>query len=384
MIINLRKQPGLGLGLVLALVLAGCGGKPAAAPPPKPVVPDAQAVPGCPESILPGGDPLESAGFEGKPVVRVCLVGGSVASRKSAERVALLHAGETFTANRVRADLDGLMKLGVFDDVSAFGLQVRQGASVVVFYAVRDRPRVADIAFQGAKVLGDAALVAKLPVEVGSPYDPARVSLIAQAVRDEYRQRGYAGTRVVLVAEPVAAPSGAPAAVSVRIKVDEGPQWHLSKLEFRGNKKVAEADLRKAAGLKVGQPFVKDEIERATLLVTALFYDRGFVTVRVTSEEGAGDATGSVPLAFVIEEGDVHTISALRVTKLGAPHEKEILEKVIRTRPKQVFDRSALVEDIARVKAFFTKHGQEVEVEPQTEIDPKKHTIDLTLVVQPR
>jgi outer membrane protein assembly factor BamA len=372
------------LVLVLASALTACGAKPAPVAAAKPAVPEAQAVPPCPESILPGGDPLESAAFEGMPVVRMCLVGGSEASRKSAERVTLLHAGDTLTGNRVRADLDGLMKLGIFDDVSAFGLRVQQGASAVVFYSVHDRPRVADIAFEGAKVLGDTALVSKLPIAKGSPYDPLRVSMVAQAVRDEYHLRGYEACRVVLVTEPVPMPNGAPSEVRVRIKVDEGPLWRLAKLEFRGNKKVSEADLRKAAGLTVGQPFVKDEIERASLVLSSLLYDRGLIAMRIQPEQGVPDASGNVAFTFVIEEGDVHTVSALHVTKLGAPLEKEILEKVIKTRPKQVFSRGQLVEDIARMKAFFTKRGQEVEIEPETNVDAAKHSIDVTLAVTGR
>lgn len=370
----------VGVALALVIALSGCAAEKTVARAPTPPV--LQAVPACPESILPGGDPLESEGYEGKPVVRVCVVGGSEASRKSVERVALLGAGDTFTGDRVRADLDGLMKLGAFDDASAYGLRVQQGASVVVFYSIHDRPLVADIAFEGAKVLGDDALGAKLPVAKGSPYDPVRVNAIAQAVRDEYRARGYEGCRVTLVTQPVAAVGTAPAGVRVRIKVDEGPLWHLTKLDFRGTKKVSVADLRKVAALKVGQPFVQDEIERATLLMSALLYDRGLVQMRIDPEQGPVDPTGGVPLTFVVDEGDVFTIGALHVTKRGKAQEKEILEKVVRARAKQVFSRSALVEDIARIKAFFKKTGQDVAINPQTEVDVTKHVIDVTLEVE--
>ncbi len=235
------------------------------------------------------------------------------------------------------------MKLGVLDDVSVYGLPAQQGTSVVVLYAVHQRPRIADIAFEGAKVLADTEMVKKLPLAKGTPYEPLRINAVAQNVREEYLARGYEGCRVVLVSEPAA---GAPDQVSVRVKVDEGPQWHLSKLAFRGNKKVSEADLRKAAGLTVGQPYVKDEIERATLAVSGVLFDRGFIAMHLDPEQGPVDDKGNVALTFAIEEGDVHTIHAFHVTKLGAPLEQEILGKVMRTRPNQVFSRVALVDDV--------------------------------------
>lgn len=360
--------------------LAGCGGR-------KPVVavaPTADArppVPPCPDAILPGGDPLEAGGFEGKPVVRVCVIGGTEESRRNAQRAIELRPSDIFSADRVRADLEAIMKLGTFDDAAAYGLVVQQGTSVVLLYAVRDRPKVADIAFEGAKVLGDSSLNAKLPIVKDSPYDPAKVNVIAQAVREEYRGRGYDSCRVVLVAEADAA---SPGSVHVRIKVDEGPLWHFTKVDFRGNKKVTVADLRKASGLKVGQPYVLEEVERAALLVSALYYDRGFVQIRLVHEAGAMSGPGGLPMTFVIEEGDVHTIGKLHATKLGAPVEKELFGKVMKARPKQVFSRSALVEDIQRVKKFFEARGQKVEVNPLTEIDPKKNTVDLTLEIESR
>lgn len=370
------------LGAVtLVLALAGCAPKPpavAAAPKPAPAAPAKPAVPPCPESIVAGGDPVEAAGFEGKPVTRVCVVGGSEASRKAAQHAIELHPSDVFSAERLRADLDAILKLGLFDDAAAYGLRVQQGASVVLLYAVHDRPHVAHIGFEGSKVLGDATLDAKLTVPKDAPYDAASASKIALAVRDEYRSRGYESARVVVVAEPVA---GSPDRVDVRFKVDEGTLSRFAKLELRGNKKVPEAELRKAAALDAGKPFVRDELERAVMLVSALYYDRGFVQVRVTPEVGTANAQGVVPVALAIEEGDVFSISGLHVTKLGAPLEKELLDTVVRARPKQVFVRSKLVEDIERVNAFFAARHQQVTVTPLTEIDAKKKTIDLTFEI---
>lgn len=381
-----------GLALVLLVTLAGgVGGVGgigcAAAKPPavtaaeaSPVVPPLSVPPPCPEAILPGGDPLEAGGLEGKPVVRVCVVGGTEQSRRVAERAIELRPTDLVSAVRVRGDLQAILKAGPFDDAAAYGIVIRQGAGVVILYAVHDRPRVADLAFEGAKLLGDASLNAKLPSTNDIPYDPAKINPIAQAVRDEYRSRGYESCRVVLVTEPVA---GSPNSVHVRMKVDEGPLWKLTKVEFRGNTKMPEADLRKVAGLKVGQPYVQDEVERASLLLTSLYYDRGFVLMRVTSDAGAMGRSGEIPLTFTIDEGPVHKIGKLRAVKLGIYVADAVLEKVMRTRSKQVFSRSALVEDIQRLKTYYESKGEKVEVNRLTEIDPKTNTIDLTIEIGP-
>jgi outer membrane protein assembly factor BamA len=364
------------------LALAACGGQAAVAPAAKPVATPAKpAPPSCPETIVPGGDPLESAAFDGKPVVRVCVVGGTEESRRNAQRVIDLRPSDIFSAARVRADLEAIFQLGTFDDAAAYGLRVHQGTSVVLLYSVHDRPRIAEIGFEGAKVLGDAALNAKLPIEKESPYDPAKVNVIAQAVRDEYRQRGYGSARVKLVAEPA---SDARDHVRVRIQVEEGPLWHFTKVDFKGNKKVSAAELRKTAGLEVGKPVVDDEVERAGLVLSALYYDRGFVQVRVDPELDTKSLTadGGMAMAFTVDEGDVYSIGSMHATKLGEPYEKELLSKVIGSRPKQVFSRSAIMKDIEQVKAFFAAKNQAVQVNPLTELDAKKKTIDLTFQIE--
>jgi outer membrane protein insertion porin family len=364
--------------VALVLALAACGGG-SVATTPKPVAGAARPpVPPCPDAIVPGGDPLESAAFEGKPVVRVCVVGGTEASRQNAQRAIDLRASDIFSVERVRADLEAIMKLGTFDDAAAFGLRVQQGTSVVLLYSVRDRPRIAAIGFEGAKVLGDAALNAKLPIDKESPYDPAKVNVIAQAVRDEYRMRGYGSARVKLVAEPIGA---AQDHVRVRLEVEEGPLWRFTKVDFKGNKKIGVAELRKAAGLEVGKPIVQEEVDRAGLVLSAFYYDRGFVAVRLDSE-AAETVDGGIAVTFTIEEGDVHTIGSLHATKLGAPVEKELLDKAVRSRPKQAFSRATVVQDIERVKAFFTAKNQNVEVTPLTQVDEKKKTVDLTFQIE--
>ena len=366
------------LALTLLVALSGCAARAPVVVAPKAAVSAPPALPPCPESIVPGGDPLEAQGFEGQPVVRVCVVGGSEASRQTAQRAIELHPSDVFSAERMRADLEAILRLGIFDDASAFGLRVQQGAGVALLYAVHDRPHVAHVGFEGAKVLGNAALDAKLSVPKDAPYDPETASKIALAVRDEYRARGYEAARVVVVTEPVA---GSPDHINVRLKVDEGTQSRFAKIEFKGNKRVPEAELRKAAALEAGKPFVRDELERAQLLVSSLYYDRGFVQVRVDTEVGTANAQGVVPAAIVIDEGDVFSIGALHATKLGGPVEKELLDTVVRARPKQVFVRTKILEDLERVNAFFAARHQQVVVSPMTESDLKKKTIDLTFEI---
>ncbi|MDB4945157.1 MAG: yaeT [Labilithrix sp.] len=368
------------LAALLALASAACEGPPANTP--KKAA--AAELPACPDRLTDVGDPADSAALEGKKIARTCVgvVGTPEASRKNAEKVKLLETGDLLTSSRVRTDLLALMKLGVYDDVAAYGIATKDGQGVVLVYALRDRPLVADFGVDGAKLLDEGGkLSEKLPVPKGQPLDRVKVTAIAQAMRDEYLSRGYNSCKAVVVTEPVAAAAGGIEQVKVRIKVEEGAQQHLGKLDFKGNKRLQAAELTKAAKLKVGDPYVAEEAQRARLEVTALYFDRGFVAVNVDLKEGTPDAQGNVPLTMTIEEGEPHVIKSLHVGGAGAPYEKEILEKVVKARPRTTFSRAALLVDIDKIREFFAGKGQKVEVMPRTEIDPKTKTVDLTFEV---
>ncbi|MBX3188824.1 MAG: hypothetical protein KF819_17530 [Labilithrix sp.] len=358
---------------LLLLVLAGCAAAPPQGTPKPPATAAPSGPPPCPATLIAGGDPIEAESLYGKPVARVCVIGASDDTRRAAENVVSLKPGDAVDAERMKIDLEAIFRLGVFDDASVYGLS---DGGVTLVFVVRERPRIGEVVFEGAKLLGDAALSKKFPIEKQAPYDPARVHELAEAVRDEYRARGYESCEVRQIAEPLDG-----GLVRVKLKVTEGPLRRYAKIAFKGNAKVSEADLQKAAALKAGKPFVQEEIDRAAMVVAALYYDRGMIQVRVNVEHGPPQKDGGLDVVFSVDEGDVFHVGALRATKLGAPLEKELLAR-IKARPKQTFARYVIAKDVQDLRAWFESKGQRVEINPITDVDVKKKTIDVTFEVE--
>ena len=251
----------------------------------------------------------------------------------------------------------------------------------MLLYSVHDCPRVAHIGFEGAKLLGDAALDAKLPIAKESPYDAASASKIALAVRDEYRLRGYEAARVVVVAEPA---PGSPDRVDVRLKVDEGAQSRFAKVEFKGNKKVPEAELRKAIALEAGKPFVREEVERATLLLSALLLRARLRTGPRRRRDRRGERAGRRAARVrdrrgrrLFDRRDPRDQAGC-ARREGAPRHGRARSPEAGLRPLEV------VEDLERVNAFFAARKQQVVVTPLTELDPKKKHRSTSTLAQVR
>lgn len=362
-----------GWALVTTALLMACGDDPR--PPPKPPAPKPQ-VAECPDRAPPlDADPRSAAALDGKTVERVCVIGATAEGQPEVTKAMVTKPGDKIDANKVREDITALVKLQLLDDISVFAVPTSEG-KVVVVYDVKERPRIAEVIFEGAKIMSDAGLTGKIPLEKRRPLDRSEVRALVNALRDEYQHRGYGAAKVDAVIEP--APNGM---VKVRFVIVEGPQWKLVKLVFKGATKVKEADLKKAADLLEGAIFDDEKLEKASLALSALYFDRGLLEVRIDEPKKDAASDGSVTVTFGITEGEVYKVGNLKLGKLGEKVDKELQAKM-KTKPKQVFDRSVLLADVERIKEFFKAKNQKVDVLPRTELDAKTHTVNLTLDVE--
>ncbi|HXU74783.1 MAG TPA: POTRA domain-containing protein [Polyangia bacterium] len=154
-----------------------------------------------------------------------------------------------------------------------------------------------------------------------------------------------------------AATSGPPALVVVR---------------FDGNRAVSTAELQ--AEVKQLGPAISDAdgLERLALRVTALYFDRGYLAVRVDDPIRAGDGA----LVVHVSEGDRYSVRAISFS--GAwPRAEAALRATLRTRAGAVFCRADVAADLKKLSALAGGAA----VTPLTRIDSAHHTIDLEFLI---
>lgn len=339
--------------------------------PPKAPPPVSTQLP-CPERLA-AAQAAPPDGFVGTTIARVCVLGVSLESRATAERSLQVQAGEPLDPTRVREDLALLYGLGRFDDVAAYGQATARG--LLLLFAVRERPHLREIVFVG----DDRGVAAKLvtnSLSPDAPLDIRRVHAITRLVREEHVGRGHGECRVDHAVE--ALPTGD---VRLRITVDAGPQRRVAAVHFHGQGKALEAERREVHSLLAGRPLVRARVEEARERLLAAYRSRGMLDARVTVEEG-GAADGALPLTFVIDEGRVYTIAALHTTGIAAAIEAQLLAEVVQARAGQAYARSAVADDVARLKLHYEGRGEQVEVIPRAVRDAAKATIELSFEVE--
>lgn len=367
----IRRRP---LPLLLAaLATAACGGPAPVAPTP----PRAPAVEPllCPQKVAaPPEEPSRAEALAGKKIARVCIL-GAVTTERAVKNAISSSEGDPLELDRIRRDVGALMQLGALEVVTVAAEP--RGDAVVLVYEVQERPILGAIEFAGNHAVDGNKLASRASLEQGRPFVIAHAKLLARVMRDEYVRLGYGGATVDYEAY-----WSKPGEVHVRYYVVEGPQWKLRQILFEGAARVRAGELLDAAHLTPGSAYDPDEVERALMRLVGLYHDRGMVTVNVGEPKPTVTAEGAVTLAVPIQEGEVFRIGRVRFAKHAEKSEKALLPK-IKSRPKQVFSRSRLAEDVSAVEAHFKERGEPVDVSGLTQVDEKTRTIEIVLEASP-
>ncbi|GMU60726.1 MAG: hypothetical protein AMXMBFR34_24890 [Myxococcaceae bacterium] len=360
--------------LLAVMLLSACATTPASSGPLTPGAPEPSAAPAQPpEPTCPKALPslAEQAPPFGAKVEKVCLVGASDDSYLRLHELVAPREGEALSAELAQEDLKGLYALGFVRDVVAVA-ELLPSKGVMLSYFVTEHERVAEVRVAGVHAVDGELLKALLPL--GLPASLALRKALEDKTTEFYAELGYAHAKV-----KVTMSSQGPGKAVLSLDVEEGPRVTLQALTFAGVKQAKEAELKKVLRSRVGEPFSEKELLRDAAAVTAAYYDRGMIQVKV--EPTHSEADGAVTAVFTVEEGPVFRVGKLSLTgvSLGAP--ADVLEK-LETKPKAVFSRARIQHDVERVREIARQQGLLVEVTPLTEVNADREVIDLTFEVE--
>lgn len=179
-----------------------------------------------------------------------------------------------------------------------------------------------------------------ITTKVAKAYSPSRVRRAAEKLREELRLRGYAQAKVEAVRVDADKTKDGP--VSLRVRVEEGPQWLVAELRYE---KANPKEIGLVPVGRAGQPWSPTLQQNITEELRQAYYKKGYADVAIHLQAEAAPAVGgqrSVVVVVQIEpgplvkvgevrfEGNKHTSTTIlrrRVRiKTGAPFDPVILE----------------------------------------------------------
>jgi len=300
--------------------------------------------------------------------------------------------GMPFSSESLTDDVRELYGSGFFDDIEV-DLE-RHDNGVRLRLLVRERPSVSKIVFQGNSEIEDDDIKEGIELKEATVLSRPAIRRSVQKIRDLYAEKGFFLAEV----ESSVLPSSE-GEVEVKFTIAEHHQVSVRRVTFIGNENVSTEELRALmytgnSGFFLfgsGGPFRQDAFERDVAVISALYYDRGFLAVSIgTPRIMLTPDRGGIEVSITIEEGPRFRIRQLRVYERG-PDGREVdpiegrrnLTMMVRAKTGDYFNRAALLEDLQAVRTMYRDHGYaNVDATPQTNLDPSTNEVDVVVPVE--
>jgi len=365
---------------------------PAAAPSPEPSAPPADLdLPSEPPpgAALPAGEAELSRGLT---LQKIQVLGNRRVTPEDVLTYIRERVGQPFKPETLTQDVRELWNSGFFDDIEV-DLD-RHDEGVDLRFVVRERPSISAITFEGNDEISKDDLNEGIEIKANTILSLPAVRRTVQKIRDMYAEKGYFLAEVQNEVTPQKNNE-----VEIKFKITEHGQVSVRRITFIGNQSIDSSELRSLmltgnAGFFAfgsGGPFRQDAFERDIAVLSAMYYDRGFLSVSISTPRImlTPDRNG-IEVSITIDEGPRYKIRQLRVYERG-PGGSEVepidgrrnLRMMVRSEPGQYFNRAALLEDLQTIRTLYRDKGYaNVEANPQTQLDADTHEVDVTVPVE--
>lgn len=294
--------------------------------------------------------------------------------------------GAVLIPETVRADLRALWQMGFFEDIR-IEAEPADGDGVVLIFAVEEKPAIRKVLVSGNSEINLEKINEVLDLKRAAILDIGKVKTNRAKIQDLYREKGYYLASVDYDVRPVNE-----AEVDVWFLVDERSKVEIRGINFVGNEKISDEELRgiittseggALAFLTDGGIFQEEVFERDLLMITAYYYDHGFINVKIgTPQIRLSRDKRYMYLSIPIDEGPVFRIGEIgfRGDLIGDEadyHERLTVEK------GEVFKRSKVGSDINELTNFYKDKGYAyVNVTPLTKVDLEDRIVDLSFEIE--
>ena len=211
-----------------------------------------------------------------------------------------------------------LRTLGVTGSVSYIDQgQPGKDITAVLFTVEGTRIPVRTISFPGTSADLEPLLAEGARALLDESYRTTRTSAFAQGTLVQvFRKRGYLRATF---ATPVTRLVGTDNGVAVTVPVEQGAQYRLSEIRWRGNTAFGAAELSKALKVTPGQLCDQIQLEQDALSIATAYGVRGHLAAKVVFTPVFDDAARTVVADAAVDEGPQFRMGELRIDGLDAP-----------------------------------------------------------------
>ena len=294
--------------------------------------------------------------------------------------------GDTFTDAQGEEIIKTLYATGFFDDVRVETL----GNHILL--TVVERPVISSLNVTGGKTLSNDAIRKNLDafgLGQSRSFNQATLNQAIAGLQQEYRNRGK--NSVSITPEVTRLERNR---VAVDVKIDEGPTTTITDIEFNGNERYSDRQLRNQMSLSEGglftwisksNRFSETKFRQDLESINDFYQNNGYFDFRITDVDVAMSEDKKAQTIKV----DVHEGQRYRWGKVvieGDTREvpKAELEKLLTMKEGSWYDRSKMMDSLKTMQDRMGSAGyafSQIDVRPQA--NPESGVVDFTLLVAP-
>lgn len=339
--------------------------------------------------LLGGFDGARSARAEatavGGRVARVAIQGNRRVEDDAIRAVIATRAGNLCDPRQLANDVRAIWRLGYFDDIRV-GLFGGANARIVVFL-LREKPAVNKILVSGHDEIELEKINEVLDLQRGAILSVAQIKRNVEKIRELYVEKGFYLAEVNYRLRRVA-----DARVDIVLKITEHAKVAIRRITFIGNHRIPAAELAQYMETREGGHFSfltssgtyqQQVLERDMAAIAALYYDRGFVNVRIADPLVVlSPDRRYMYLTIHVREGEVFKLGRVDIKGELLWPRAQLLQE-LKIRPGETFSRSRLGLDVMGLTSRYKDRGYAyANLTPLTNIDADKRVIDLTFEIE--
>ncbi len=150
--------------------------------------------------------------------------------------------------------------------------------------------KIVDVTVEGNDRVANRRVLSQAQLNVGDTYS---IFNIRRAVKSLWEQGLYADIKIL--SEQV------PGGLKLTIKVVENPI--VSRLDFKGNKKIKEQDIKDAVPLRIGGLYSPSKLQESINKIIGLYEKKGYYNTKVEAVTDDSKSAGRIELTLKIEDG---------------------------------------------------------------------------------
>ena len=295
--------------------------------------------------------------------------------------------GARYSAAQIARDVREVHALGFFRNVRIFSEQTPEGRRVIV--DVEESPVVRQISISGNESIESEKIRDILTLTTGATLDNPLLYENRERIAALYRSEGYYLAEVAYGIEPIGE-----ASVSINFEVDEGEKLKLRSIDFVGNERFSDRELRAGFNTRIwrfwslatswfdrsgtySEPLFVQDLRS----VEKLYTDAGYLRVEVGEPVVVANEDG-LTVTVPVKEGQRFRVGKLEI-KGDETVDLAVLHELLELREGDIFNRSFLTEDVSRLTEYYADRGfYFANVTPLSNLSAATEVVDVTFQVR--